>query len=47
MPLVKIEILKGKDSEFKKALFDGVHQALVDTIKIPDNKSRSKIKEGW
>jgi len=36
MPLVKIEMLKGKSSEYKKALLDGVHQALVDTFKIPE-----------
>ena len=36
MPLVKIEIIKGKSKEHKKAVLDGVHDALVNTIKIPD-----------
>jgi len=45
MPLVKIEILKGKDSDFKKALFDGVHQALVDTLKIPDDDRIQRLYE--
>jgi phenylpyruvate tautomerase PptA (4-oxalocrotonate tautomerase family) len=36
MPLVRIEILKGKDTKFKKAVMDGVHRALVDAIKIPE-----------
>ena len=28
MPLVRIEILKGKSQEYKKALLDAVHDAL-------------------
>lgn len=36
VPLVKIEILKGKSTEYKKKLFDGIHQALVDSWKIPE-----------
>ncbi len=45
MPLVKIEILKGKNSEYKKALLNGVHQALVDTIKIPDYDRMQRLYE--
>lgn len=36
MPLVKIEIRKGKSDVYKKAILDGVHDALVKSIKIPD-----------
>ncbi|MGB9937013.1 MAG: tautomerase family protein [Methanobacterium sp.] len=35
-PLVKVEIRKGKSYEYKKAVLDGVHNALVEAIKIPD-----------
>ncbi len=35
MPLVKIEIRKGKTNEYKRALLNGVHDALVESIKIP------------
>lgn len=35
MPLVKVEIRKGKSAEYKKALLDGIHQALIDSFKIP------------
>jgi 4-oxalocrotonate tautomerase family enzyme len=45
MPLVKIEILKGKNSEYKKALLDGVHQALVDTLKIPEDDRIQRLYE--
>ncbi len=36
MPIVKIEIRDGKTEEYKKALLDGIHNALVEAIKIPD-----------
>lgn len=45
MPLVKIEILKGKNSEYKKALLNGVHQALVDCFKIPDDDRMQRLYE--
>lgn len=45
MPLVKIEMLKGKSIEYKKALLDGVHQALVDTLKIPDYDRMQRLYE--
>lgn len=45
MPLVKIEILKGKSPEYKKALLDGVHKALVDCFKIPDYDRNQRLYE--
>jgi phenylpyruvate tautomerase PptA (4-oxalocrotonate tautomerase family) len=45
MPLVRIEIEKGKSPEYKKAILDGVHQALVETIKIPDHDRRQRLYE--
>lgn len=36
MPLVKIETIKGKSSEYKKSLFDTVHDALVKSLGIED-----------
>ncbi len=45
MPLVKIEIRKGKSSEYKKALLDGVHRALVQTIKIFDHDRTQRLYE--
>ncbi|MGZ7117831.1 MAG: tautomerase family protein, partial [Methanobacterium sp.] len=44
-PLVKIEILKGKSKEYKKALLDGIHDALVESIKIPDNDRFQRLYE--
>lgn len=45
MPIVKISILKGKADDYKKALLDGVHDALVDTIKIPDYDRFQRLYE--
>jgi phenylpyruvate tautomerase PptA (4-oxalocrotonate tautomerase family) len=45
MPLVKIEIRKGYSSEYKKAILDGVHQALIDALKIPDSDRFQRIYE--
>ncbi len=45
MPLVKVEIIKGKSSAYKKMLLDGIHKALVDSIKIPDHDRRQRLYE--
>ena len=45
MPLVKIEIRTGKSIEYKKALLDGVHQALVQALKIPDIDRKQRLYE--
>ena len=37
MPLVRIEVYKEKNSEHKKAILDGVHDALVSVFKIPED----------
>ena len=36
MPLVKIETIKGKSSEYKESLFDTIHDALVKSLGIED-----------
>ncbi|MHC1702472.1 MAG: tautomerase family protein [Tenuifilaceae bacterium] len=45
MPLVRIEIETGRSPEYKKAILNGIHQALVETIKIPDNDRRQRLYE--
>lgn len=44
-PQVKIEIRKEFSSEYKKAILDGVHRALVDTLGIPDSDRFQRIYE--
>ena len=36
MPLVRIEIIKGKNSDYKKMMMDAIHTALVNAIQIED-----------
>ena len=36
MPLVKINLLKGKSAEYKKTVFDCVHQGLMESLGISD-----------
>lgn len=36
MPLVKINMMKGKSADFKKSVFDCVHQGLIDALRISD-----------
>jgi phenylpyruvate tautomerase PptA (4-oxalocrotonate tautomerase family) len=45
MPLVRIEIETGFSKEYKKALLEGVHDALVECIKIPDHDRRQRLYE--
>lgn len=35
MPIARISLLKGKSSEYLRALSDGLHQALVDAFEVP------------
>jgi phenylpyruvate tautomerase PptA (4-oxalocrotonate tautomerase family) len=45
MPLVNIEIRKGKSKEYKKAILEGVHLALVDSMGIPEHDRFQRIYE--
>lgn len=45
MPLVKVEMIKGRSPEYKKAILDGIHSALVETFKIPDYDRMQRIYE--
>jgi len=36
MPLVKIEMLKGKSIEYKQTVLDSIHEALVTSLSIED-----------
>ena len=45
MPLVKIDIIEGKDAVYKKAVLDGVHKALVDAIAIPVTDNYQRLHE--
>jgi phenylpyruvate tautomerase PptA (4-oxalocrotonate tautomerase family) len=35
MPLVRIDVRKGKPAAYRAAIADGVHRAMVETINVP------------
>ena len=45
MPLVKVEMLRGKDPEYKKTVLDCIHQGLVDSVGIEDWDRFQRITE--
>ena len=45
MPVVKIEVQKGNSAEYNKAIFDGIHSALVEAFKIPDSDRIQRLYE--
>jgi 4-oxalocrotonate tautomerase len=45
MPLVRISLRSGTSPEFRKALSDGVHTALVEACKIPPEDRFQLISE--
>ena len=45
MPIVKIDIKKGKDPDFKKKLLDIVHHSIMEALDIPDWDRFQRINE--
>jgi phenylpyruvate tautomerase PptA (4-oxalocrotonate tautomerase family) len=45
MPLVKVELLKGKSPEYKRAILDGIHHALMDCFKVPEDDRIQRLYE--
>ncbi len=45
MPFVRIELVTGKTPEFKQAVLDEVHAALVDAFRIPDHDRTQRLFE--
>jgi phenylpyruvate tautomerase PptA (4-oxalocrotonate tautomerase family) len=45
MPLVRIEIIRGRSLAERKRLLDGVHDALVEAFGIPDDDRTQRMIE--
>lgn len=45
MPLVKVEMVEGRSREYKQAILDGIHNALMDAFKIPDEDRFQRLYE--
>ncbi len=45
MPLVRIDLRVGKSAEYRKALGDGVHRAMIEALAIPPDDRFQVITE--
>jgi 4-oxalocrotonate tautomerase len=45
MPLVRISLRKGKSAEYRRAIADGVHQAMIEAIDAPAQDRFQVINE--
>jgi len=45
MPLVRISVREGTSQEYRKAIADGVHQAMIDALAIPPKDRFQVISE--
>jgi 4-oxalocrotonate tautomerase len=45
MPLVRIDLLQGTSPAYRKALGDGVHQAMIEALQIPPDDRFQVITE--
>jgi phenylpyruvate tautomerase PptA (4-oxalocrotonate tautomerase family) len=45
MPLVRIEMRQGRGPAYRKAVLEGVHCALVEAFRIPDNDRHQSLIE--
>ncbi len=44
-PVVKIDIIEGKSTEYKNAVLDGVHQAIIKTFNVPKSELLQRLYE--
>jgi 4-oxalocrotonate tautomerase len=45
MPLVRIDLLQGTSSAYRKSISDGVHQAMVESLAVPEGDRFQVIAE--
>jgi 4-oxalocrotonate tautomerase len=45
MPLVRISVRQGKSAEYRKALGDGIHQAMIEAMAVPPEDKFQVITE--
>jgi 4-oxalocrotonate tautomerase len=45
MPLVRISLREGKSSEYRRAIGDGIHRAMVETLGVPEQDHFQVITE--
>jgi 4-oxalocrotonate tautomerase len=45
MPLVRISLLAGKPADYRRAIGNGIHQAMVETLAVPEHDRFQIITE--
>jgi phenylpyruvate tautomerase PptA (4-oxalocrotonate tautomerase family) len=45
MPLVRISLFPGKPADYRRAIGDGIHQAMVETLAVPEHDRFQIITE--
>ena len=45
MPFIRVELVAGKSREFKQAVLDQVHEALVEAFRIPEDDRTQRLFE--
>jgi 4-oxalocrotonate tautomerase len=45
MPLVRISLREGKSAEYRRAIADGIHRAMVETLAVPEQDRFQIITE--
>jgi phenylpyruvate tautomerase PptA (4-oxalocrotonate tautomerase family) len=45
MPLTRVSLLKGKSPEYRKAILDGLYQAMRETFAVPEDDRFMLIEE--
>ena len=45
MPLVRISLKTGKPADYRRAIGDGIHRAMVDTLAVPEHDRFQIITE--
>ena len=43
MPIVKIDIKKGKSKDFKRTFMDSVHESMIETLRIPSDDKNIRL----
>lgn len=43
MPIVRIELRKGKSRDFKRIFIDSVHESMIETLMIPDDDKNIRL----
>lgn len=45
MPLVRISLLEGRPAAYRRAIADGVHRAIIETVHLPESDRFEVITE--